>query len=72
MPATYVRASSISATHRIGRGRRSGPFAEGPAGRGERLPGACRDQLLDPLSGQFDDEVAGAVVAGGEERAGDS
>ena len=45
------------------------PFAECPARRGERLPDARRDQLLDSLPGELDDQVPGAVVAGGEEGA---
>jgi hypothetical protein len=48
------------------------PFAEGPACRGERLARACLDELLDAVPGELDDKVAGAVVAGGEERAGDA
>ena len=48
------------------------PFAEGSASRGERLARACPDELLNAVLGEFDDEVAGAVVAGGKERARDT
>jgi cell volume regulation protein A len=48
------------------------PFAEGPARGGERLARARPDELLDAMPGELDDEVAGAVVAGGEERARDA
>jgi cell volume regulation protein A len=48
------------------------PFAEGSARRGERIARARPDELLDTDLGELDDKVAGAVVAGGEERARDT
>src|ERR671918_327507 len=47
------------------------PFLERSAGGRERLGVAAVDELSDAFAGQLDDEVAGAVVAAGEERAVD-
>jgi hypothetical protein len=48
----------------IGHGR---PFPERAAGGRERLGLAAVDELVDASAGKVDDEVASAVVAGGED-----
>ena len=44
-----------------------GPFLERSAGGRERLGVSGCAELADPVAGELDDEVTGAVLAGGEE-----